>query len=519
MEMSRAQRAHLAAAALYGLPATAWPHAFDERYDLPAPLSYFIIGAAAAVGLSFVAAAWFARSAPSADTAPGWRVSLGPLLPLLRAACGGVSLTLFALTIVAGLFGTRDPMMNLAPTMVWIVVWIGLSLVCACIGNLWPVLDPWRRLYGLADALVRGLGRDRGLALGWNYPAAIGAWPAVALLLALAWFEVVYAQAALPHRLAWALLGWSALSLAGTACFGREAWQENADVFAVYFATLGRFAPIAAGGDGRSLLLRAPGRGLVTAAAGSAAKVAFVVAMLSTVLFDGLTGGEAWQLIQGRLARAAPFAADGSGYVIGTGGLVGVWLVFLAAYWLTCAITAAIARERRCGPIARAFAPTLVPIAIAYNIAHNCSYLVLQGQRLIPLLSDPLGLKWNLFGGAGFRPDLGLVDARLSWYVAIAAIVAGHAVALWLAHRVALSRFRGRRHALIACLPLTALMLAYTAISLAVIAEPMVKFEAIGATSCSTPARCDRLALRRGLQPPAPVSTIGWDSIHRLSMV
>ena len=470
--------ARLAAAAVSTLPAMAWPHAFDDRYDLPLPLPYFVAGAAAAVGLSFVAAALFVRSAPPPAATQGRVVSLGPLLPVLRAACRFVALMLFALTVVAGLFGTGDPMMNLAPTLVWIVWWVGLSLMVACLGNIWPALDPWRTLFETMNAIARRLGRNNGIVLGCAYPRVIGAWPAVILLLALAWFEVVYPQAAVPYRLACAVLVWSALTLAGMACFGREAWQRNADVFAVYFATLGRFAPFTAASDARSVVLRAPGRGLITADAGSAAMVAFVIAMLSTVLFDGMLSGQVWWLIQSKLTRVLPRLADGSGYIVGTIGLVGVWLVFLIAYLLTCRITAWLVRDHPLKTIVYAFAPTLVPIAIAYNIAHNCSNLLVQGQQVIPLLSDPFGLKWDLLGTAEYRPDIGLIDARVSWYVAIGAIVAGHVISIWLAHRVALREFGAQRHAVIASIPLTALMVIYTAISLSIIAEPMVKFDA-----------------------------------------
>jgi len=128
--------------------------------------------------------------------------------------------------------------------------------------------------------------------------------------------------------------------------------------------------------------------------------------------------------------RAAPLLVDGNGYIIGTIGLVGVWLVFLTAYLLTCRITALLARNHPLKTIVHAFALTLVPIAIACNIAHNCSNLLVQGQQVIPLLSDPLGLKLDIFGAANFRPDIGLIDARVSWYVAIGAIVAGHVIAI-----------------------------------------------------------------------------------------
>jgi ABC-type proline/glycine betaine transport system permease subunit len=66
---------------------------------------------------------------------------------------------------------------------------------------------------------------------------------------------------------------------------------------------------------------------------------------------------------------------------------------------------------------------------------------------------------------------------RSTWYVAVAAIVIGHAVSIWLAHRIALRELAEPRLAALACVPLTFVMLIYTATSLAIIAEPMVKFE------------------------------------------
>lgn len=480
-------RASLAAALLAVVPATAWAHAFDDRYDLPAPLSYFVAGAAAVVALSFVVAALIAHRAPPVSPAPGRVIALGPLMQTLRLICRIVAMVLFAITIAAGLLGTGDPMMNLAPTMVWIIWWVGLSLTVACIGNIWPLLDPWRAAFDLLDLLARRRGKRGGISLGWTYPQALGKWPAVMLLLALAWFEVVYPQAAVPYRIACALLAWSGLTLLGMLCFGRETWQDNADVFAVYFATLGRFAPTAPGPDARSIVVRAPGRGLIATDAGSAAMTGFVIAMLSTVLFDGLLSGQVWWLIQRKLTLAFPQMVDANGYFLGTVGLVGLWLIFLAAYALTCWITALLMRGRPVATVARLFALTLVPIAVAYNIAHNFSNLLVQGQQLIPLLSDPLGRKWNLLGTATFYPNIGIVDARFTWFVAITAIVAGHVVSIWLAHRVALREFGAPRKAVLASIPLTVLMVLYTAISLSVIAEPMVKFDLPNDNSMAPP--------------------------------
>ena len=78
-------RVRVAAAAACAMPALACAHAFEERYDLPAPLSYFTTGAAAVVILSFVVAQVVIEHTD--DTASSSRVvSAGALLPVLRIA-------------------------------------------------------------------------------------------------------------------------------------------------------------------------------------------------------------------------------------------------------------------------------------------------------------------------------------------------------------------------------------------------------------------------------------------------
>ncbi len=455
-------------------------HGFDERYDLPAPLAWFVAGASLTIALTFIVAIFFARSAPRAggSLAPARSLRTGPLLRMFGATCRAATLVLFVVTVAAALWGTGDPMMNLAPTLVWIIWWVGLSLVVALVGNVWPLLDPWRSLFALMQHATRSARRPGDLSFGWRWPAGIGIWPAVALLLLWSWLEVVYPIAAAPYRLGCAALAWSAITLLGMLCFGRESWQRHGDVFAIYFDTLGRMAPLGAASRGGGIVLRAPGAALITTHADTpsapAGSAGFVIAMLSTVLFDGLHGGQAWLLLESLLRQTVPHMLDINGYFAGTVGLIGVWVIFLAAYQITCGATAILTRAASAAQIARRFAPTLVPIAVAYNIAHNFSSLLIQGQNAIPLLSDPFGLRWNLFGTAAMHANIGLVDARLTWHVAIGAIVIGHAIAVWLAHRVALRDAASPRQAALASLPLTLLMIIYTAISLSVIAEPMV---------------------------------------------
>lgn len=462
-------------------PAWSAAHGFDERYDLPAPLSYFVWGACATVGLSFLVMALFARASPQADAllpqTGQWSLQLGAWAKPLALIVRLLALALFVLAVASALYGTGDPLVNLAPTLVWIVAWLGLALLAGFVVDVWPLLDPWRTVYDALDTLLRRLGVTQGLNLGWRWPAWLGCWPAVLLLLLWGWLEMVFPIAAVPWQLGTMLCLWTLINLAGMVCSGREVWQRHADLFSVYYATLGRLAPLAWDENRKTLHLRWPGAGLLQGPSELAGGVAFVMAMLSTVLFDGMHGGEAWYVLDSLLHHYFARWMDINGYVPGTIGLLGVWLFFLLAYGASCFITSRLTRQGTMADTARRFALTLVPIAAAYVLAHNFSSLLIQGQNVIAMLSDPLGRQWNLFGTAGHYANIGLIDARTTWYVAIGAIVAGHVLSVWLAHRIALREYTTQRQAVVATLPLTVLMVFYTGISLSVMAEPMVNFQ------------------------------------------
>jgi hypothetical protein len=462
-------------AALVTSAGTAQAHGFEERYDLPVPLAYVVTGACVMVGLSFLAAILFARD-PAAGSPTRRAAGIALPRPLLLAT-RGIAWLLFVLAVASALWGTGDPLMNLAPTLVWIVWWVGLSFVSALICDIWPAIDPWRTTFDVLDAAARRLGQTGGMAIGLRWPAWLGLWPAVLLLLAWCWLEIVYPLASSPFKVGCAALLWTAVNLGGMVAFGRTAWQAHADVFAVVFSTLGRMAPLRLAIDDTAIDDAAPVRA-------TRGQVAFVMAMLATVIFDGLHGGAAWFAFEGLVRRLAPQWMDVNNYFVGTVGLATVWLGFLVAYVATLHVSLALMGAPRDGTghcahqhratLAARLAITLVPIAAAYNVAHNFSSLVIQGQNVFALVSDPFGRQWDLFGTAHWYPDISIVDARLTWFVAVIAIVLGHAASIWWSHRVALAAGVPPRRGAVAMLPLTLLMIGYTAVSLTLIAEPMV---------------------------------------------
>jgi hypothetical protein len=95
-------------------------------------------------------------------------------------------------------------------------------------------------------------------------------------------------------------------------------------------------------------------------------------------------------------------------------------------------------------------------------VAHYFSLLLLQGQYIVPLVSDPLGRGWDLLGTADFSPNLGLLTPNSVWYAQVAALVIGHVAGLALAHDRAVGLFRSRGYATRSQYAMLVLMVLYT---------------------------------------------------------
>ena len=142
--------------------------------------------------------------------------------------------------VIAGLVGLQSGF-NFAPTFVWIIWWVGFSLFTAFVGNLWPLVNPWRVLFDWAEGLVRRLGYRDGLELDESrssrHLARCGALPDIRLDRERLLGSYV------PRNIALFALAYSLITLYGMAFFGKETWLRRGDAFSVFFGLLGRFAP------------------------------------------------------------------------------------------------------------------------------------------------------------------------------------------------------------------------------------------------------------------------------------
>jgi hypothetical protein len=190
----------------------------------------------------------------------------------------------------------------------------------------------------------------------------------------------------------------------------------------------------------------------------------FVAVMLGSTSFDGFSRSSGWTDfmadVRAELADSSQRTIDLVTMLVSVAGLLALVAVILATY------LAAVVAAERLGRIGRSLVPDfvlpLVPIAAAYLAAHYFTQFVITGQFLVPLVSDPFGRGWDLFGTADFAPDLAIVDPETVWYVQVGSLVVGHVAGLAVAHDRAVAIFPARRAALEAQLPMLALMVLYT---------------------------------------------------------
>jgi hypothetical protein len=487
-------------------------HGFGMRYDLPLPLTLWIIGAACAILLSFLVISIGVRANTSVESPAQpklfrWQIDNGLASPKIRVIAQLLAVAALILIVATGIVGDQTPTRNLAPTAIWIAWWVGFSYLSAFVGNVWSVVNPWAAIFDWCGRIVSKWRAPRTAIVKW--PERAGVWPGVVLFIVFAWLELIWDGRSIPRQLAWLTIGFSVLTWTGMFIFGRSTWLTHADPFALAFGVLSKFGLVEIRGehDARrtyqsgnqkaksepgeasdrdlsyrgaqpqgKLTLRPPGAGLVDDENISRSLSVFVLVMLSTVTFDGLMATPLWQRIESALYVTMPVFGNSRLAIINTLGLLAFCLAFIVVYRLVATLIARASGNRMTPDAAsRAFVLTLVPIAIAYLVAHYLSYFLIQGQLLIRLASDPFGFGWNIFGTAHFRPDIGIVGARFVWYTSLGAIVLGHVAAVSLAHMVALRRFEDRRVAIRSQIPMLVLMIAYTMMSLWIIAQPIVE--------------------------------------------
>ena len=417
----------VAAALLLATAAPARAHGLSGRLDLPIPIWQFAWAAVFAVLVSFAALGRYwtrARLAPAARGAP-FPVRLESvargLLPITRL----IGVAMLAVTIDVAFRGNPDVTSNLAPFAAFVLVWVGVAVASPFVGDVWATVNPFASLAELAGRIRPSVGPDIE-----PEPARTAESIALLGIVVFLWMELAFHQGSAPRTIG-AYLALYTIALVAGAMIHGPAWARRADVFSVLFRTIAALAPLHKDAGG-TLRLRYPVTGLARMRIGPGT-VRLVLVVIGATTFDGLSRSSFWLDIVSNRAGWELTAVNSGGLVFGIG-------VVMALYRVAIAAMARITGEHE-HELGDLFGPSLIPIMVAYTLAHYFSFLAFEGQNLIRLASDPYGLGWNLFGTAQWRVDYTFLSTSAIAWTQTSAIAVGHMLAVLVAHDRALERF------------------------------------------------------------------------------
>ena len=270
-----------------------------------------------------------------------WRRRL-PLFTLgdgARAAVSLISFAGFAILIAAGVLGSRDPLSNPLPLVIWTLLWAGATLLQGVFGDLWSWLNPWYGPWRLASRLF-GTGDEVALA-----PSPL-ARPLASRHLVFRLRLVRTRSIRRPtirHGSPQPPAFYWLLTFLAMLVFGYRDWSRSGEFLTVFFSMVARFAVVERDETGR-LGLCWPGAKLLAAEPLPTSGIAFLLLALSSVSFDGLSKTFFWLGLFG----INPLEFPGRTAMIGSGtfGLVLTFVLLAAVFMLAVLARPASCRQR-----------------------------------------------------------------------------------------------------------------------------------------------------------------------------
>ena len=444
-----------------------------------------------------------------------------------------VAVTFFLGIVAAGLFGDQHPGLNIAPILTWTVWWGGLVVLIMFAGKAWCYMCPWDAIAGWMERLSFWRKKDDGLGLNLRWPRVIrNISMATILFVGLTWVELGFGVTMRPAATAWIAIAMLIMAIVSAFLFDRKSFCRYGCLVGRISGLYALFSGIevrrrdsttcrscrtqecyrgsataygcptfehpgtmrtntyciqcgeclqACPHDNLAVNLRPWGEDLRIDGKPRRDEAYLALLMLSLTGFHGLTMTPVWQSMTVLLEEWLPIGRITS-FSLGMFGIMAFpVLIYTVLVWVSYTITAGSSRVPDSSGDSRKpityfdyfvrYAYCVLPIALFYHLAHNLEHLLMEGQKVIALISDPFGWGWNLFGTAGWIiPPL--VSLDVLWILQVVLVAVGHVYSLWAANKISRRIFSGKAAAR-GQLPMLAGMVAFSIFSLWLLKQPM----------------------------------------------
>ncbi len=405
----------------------------------------------------------------------GWLVSRRPFqfavqLPLV--------LTLF-LVLTAGFVGSPVADRNLATVLTWTIWWTLLIVDIVLLGRMWCLVCPWDALASWVRRLAFWKRRkEEPLALDLEWPRWLrNVYPATIFFIGLTWLELGFGVTRSPRATAILGLLMVILAVVPALIFEKKSFCRYACLIGRICGLYSMMAPVEVrandldvcrscrtkeclNGNGKgypcptgqslagmrsntyctvctecvkscskdnvAINIRPWGADLHTISKPRRDEAVLALVMISLTSFHGLTMTPVW-------TEALAWLRELSGLRYLTAFTLGMVLILMlpgALYLLFIAVNTRLtlpgggASLPRFWQMASRYAYPLIAVALMYHLAHNAGHLLVEGGRIVPVVSDPLGSGLNLLGTAHMLPGP-LMSQNTIWIIQIGLVLLG----------------------------------------------------------------------------------------------
>ena len=511
---------------------SALPMACHTMTGLPDGLFYGALAGAAALSVvALVARAWLAGG-----TRSGWRFELTALRPV-RALVGkrwfqfALQVPLvgaLGLILYAGFFGTPVPERNAATLITWTLWWTLLILDILLLGRMWCLVCPWDAIASWIRRLAFWRRTDEPLSLDLPWPRWLrNVYPATVLFIGLTWLELGWGVTMSPRSTAGLGLLMVVLAVLPALIFERKSFCRYVCLVGRICGLYSMLAPVELRAKDRKVCGSCEGRdclegnengypcptGQFLGTMDSNAyctvctecvktcphdnvavnlrpwaadlsrlrrprrdEAILALVMLSMTSFHGLTMTPIWTELTAWLQGVADVTYLPAFSV----GMAAILVVPGALYLQANAVATGLGSRPGGGRMdgfwrtASTYAYPLVAVALMYHLAHNAGHFLVEAGAVIPMISDPFGRGWDLFGTSGFHVHA-FASMPVIWGIQVVLVLIGHFWAVRATERAhrSLAAARKRPVPLRARLVTTGFLLACTAANLWLLAQPM----------------------------------------------
>jgi len=432
---------------------------------------------------------------------------------------------LFLLIVAAGLLGNQNPSLNIAPILTWTVWWGLLIILIMFAGKAWCYVCPWDAIAGWTEKLSFWRKNEDGLSLGLKWPRIVrNILIATILFVGLTWIELGFGVTMKPRVTAYLAIAMLLMAVVAALLFDRKSFCRYGCLVGRVSGLYALFAGVevrhksdgvcagcrgkecvtgsetaygcptflypgrietntyciqcmecvqACPHDNLAVNLRPWGEDLAIEGKPRTDEAYLALLMLAITGFHGMTMTPVWRQFVDGIRGAA-----GLDRMLGfSTGMVILMLGPIAVYAVLIGMSKRLGDPHAVMPLTYKdyfvrYAYALLPIALFYHIAHNMEHLLMEGPKVVAMISDPFGWGWNVLGTAHWAiPPLISLD-RL-WLLQAFLVLVGHVYSLWVAQRTSLRLFTNPKAAFRSQLPMLVGMIAFSVFSLWLLKQPM----------------------------------------------